>query len=236
MSKTRIREIDVLRALAILLMIVFHAVYDLAVFGNVPLSYTDGAWFYVGKASAILFILLSGLSTTLGRAHRRRAAQVWAAALGVTLATYLFSPGNYVRFGILHFLGTGMLLYPLLQRLSPPLLTMVSTLILLATPAITNISGHPYSSLLLPLGIMPSGFMSMDYYPLFPWLSIFVLGVAIGKVLYTSRLPLCNLPDTPALRLIEGCGRHSLPIYLLHQPVLLLAGYIGHLAYSYIVM
>ena len=75
---------------------------------------------------------------------------------------------------------------------------------------------------LMPLGLIPPGFSSSDYFPLLPYLGWFLLGACLGRLLYGRRQSL--LPDFPSgawpVRALRWCGTHSLWIYLLHQPVL----------------
>jgi uncharacterized membrane protein len=72
---------------------------------------------------------------------------------------------------------------------------------------------------LLPLGLHSPGFSSFDYFPLIPWLGIFLLGAALGKSVYAPRRSLLpwSLPQT----FFNAAGRHSLIIYIAHQPVIL---------------
>jgi len=217
----RIREIDLLRALAIVLMTLFHAIFDAAEFYDANISYTSGIWYYTGKLSAILFLLTSGISVTLGSHSLKRGLTVLAAGLLVIAATYWFSPASFVIFGILQLIGTSMLTYPLLRRLSCRLLALLAIAAWLAGLSLQGVTtGSLY---LLPFGVTPPFFASLDYYPLLPWYGFFVAGVLLGKVCYPARQPLFpHLPDQRLLTGLEWLGRHSLLTYLIHQPVLLL--------------
>jgi uncharacterized membrane protein len=72
---------------------------------------------------------------------------------------------------------------------------------------------------LLPLGITSPSFSSYDYFPLVPWLGIFLIGAALGKTVYAGRRSLLpwHLPPT----FVNAAGRHSLLIYIVHQPVIM---------------
>ncbi|HWR38988.1 MAG TPA: heparan-alpha-glucosaminide N-acetyltransferase [Patescibacteria group bacterium] len=216
-SGQRIGEIDLFRGLAILLMVIFHTVVDLQDFFHIDLDYRSGIWYFVGRSSAILFMLLAGISSQFSRSNLRRGLQVLAAGLLVTGATYCFLPDAYVRFGILQLLGCSMLLQPLAARLSVFAQLLLALLVLVAGPSVAVLNTD--TSLLLPLGLMPPGFRSIDYYPLLPWYGVFLLGAAGGRLIYAnrrSRLPF-SLSENP----LNWLGRHSLTIYLLHQPLLL---------------
>ena len=223
-SRSRIPEIDALRGLAIILMVLFHLVVDLTDFFGYSFQYRSGFWYYEGKAAAIAFMIVAGISATLGSSPVRHGLKLIAWGLALTGVTWLFMPAVYIRFGILHFLGSCLLTWPLAGKAKP------GTLLFLAV--ISFILGHyaadmtVATSWLLPLGLMPAGFSSMDYYPLLPWYGVFLIGGAGGKILYSDRQSLF-----PALRLPQWVlwpGSHSLAIYLVHQPILLALLFLLH--------
>lgn len=215
--KQRIWEIDYFRGVAIILMTIFHLIVDLKDFHAVPIEYLSGFWYYEGRLSAILFTLLAGISSGLNTNPLRHGLQVFAAALLVSIVTYFFNAEIYVRFGILHLLGVAILISPLLQRLSSRILGVLAA-ILLVLPLWTD-QLRADSGLLLPVGITPSQFVSMDYYPLVPWLAVFLIGIILGRRLYCSKQS--RLSQWRGVHHITWLGRHSLLIYLVHQPVLL---------------
>ncbi|MCE5287195.1 MAG: DUF1624 domain-containing protein [Pelosinus sp.] len=219
MKPARIREIDVLRTVAILLMVLFHTIVDLTDFLGFSFNYMDGFWYYQGKSSAVLFMLISGISCTLGCHSIKRGLWVLAAGAVIIVATYFFDSATYVRFGILQLLGCSMLSYPLIKRLKPMSISLLALTVLLIYRFMPIYTNTPY---FLPIGIMPLNFASIDYYPLFPWYAVFLGGVALGKLLYAKRQPLLpDLPQNKLMLLFEQAGKHSLAIYLLHQPILL---------------
>ena len=221
--KIRHGEIDVLRAVAIVLMVLFHLVYDLKEFAGVRIDYQSPLWFFIGKASALLFIFISGLSSGFSRSPVRRGLKVLFYGLGITVVTYLFMKDEYVRFGILHFLGVTMILSPLLVRLSSWTLWGLT-----GSSAVLGFWFKAQvlkTSLLLPFGLMYDGFGSMDYYPLFPYLAVTLLGILAYRHFYAQRTePL--FPFQLNSELTKWLSRNSLGIYLFHQPILLLVIFI----------
>ncbi|WP_425059688.1 hypothetical protein SCACP_02870 [Sporomusa carbonis] len=217
---SRIPEIDFFRGTAIILMVVFHTVFDLASFYGWPLDYMNGFWYLEGRASAVLFMLISGISSTLSRNPVHRGIKVFGAGLIITAVTFFFSPEVYIRFGILHLLGTGMITAPFFSRYGATLLATAGMTVI----AVGNWTADliAATATLVPLGIKPPGFASLDYYPLFPWLGVVLLGMAAGKLLYPDRQPLWPAASGyRPVRWLICLGRHSLVIYLVHQPVLL---------------
>lgn len=70
---------------------------------------------------------------------------------------------------------------------------------------------------LFPLGLHPLIFASADYYPLLPWIFLFLAGYWLGVAFLQRRAPeFCYREHLSALGWI---GRHALIIYLVHQPV-----------------
>lgn len=222
-SGRRHGELDVLRAGAIVLMVLFHLVYDLKEFAGVSINYQSPFWFFVGKASALLFIFLSGLSSGFSRSPVRRGVKVLFYGMVITVVTYLFMKDEYVRFGILHFLGVTMIMSPLLARLSSWTLWG-----LVASSAVLGFWFKVQvlkTSLLVPFGLMYDGFGSIDYYPLFPYLSVTLLGILAYRYFYAQRTE-PRLSFQLNSERIKWLSRNSLGIYLVHQPVLLLVIFI----------
>ena len=223
-SPSRIWEIDFFRGIALLLMVAFHLIFDLTDFWGYNLNYMNGFWYYEGKLSAIMFTAIAGVSSTLGVYHFRRGLVVFVWGMFITLATYLYNPQTYIRFGILHMLGSCMILFPFIKNLSPGWLILAGTAIIASGQWTAQLTIP--SSLLLPFGIIPADFTSLDYYPLLPWSGFFLYGAALGQVLYKEHYS--RLPQLSWLQPLTALGRHSLAVYLIHQPLLLATLYILH--------
>jgi uncharacterized membrane protein len=225
--KKRVWELDAFRGLCVLGMVIVHFVYDLIdLYALVPWDYPD--WFlFVMKWGGLLFILLSGICATLGHRSVRRGLVVLLCGLVCTAVTYgmyrfgLAGRGIIIYFGVLHCLGTCMILWWLFKRLPTWVLAVLGVAMVAAGLYLqTRVFDTGY--LLMPLGFMPQGFASSDYFPLLPNLGYFLLGGVLGRTLYRKKetlLPKVN-EQNPVLRFLRLCGRHSLWIYLLHQPVL----------------
>ena len=226
--KIRHGEIDILRAVAIVLMVIFHFVYDLTEFSAVNIDYQWPFWFSIGKASALIFIFISGLSSGFSRSPVRRGLKVLSYGMVITVVTYLIMKDQYIRFGILHFIGVAMILSPLLFRLpSWSLWGLASASAILGFWFKQQVLK---TSLLLPFGLMYNGFSSMDYYPLFPYLAVTLLGILAYRYLYARRTEALFSYELNS-KSIKWLSRNSLGIYLLHQPLLLLIFYIyNHLS------
>lgn len=200
-----------------MLMVVFHAGYDLAEYGGVQLDYRGPLWTGLGLVTGLLFMFVSGISSVVGNRAITRGIQVFLAGMVITVVTYVAFPEEYVRFGILHYLGVAMIIGGFLKRRK--LRTVwaalaVSVILSLVLPGLTA-----KTPLLLPLGIEYPGLNTLDYYPIFPFLPVTLAGVLTGRLFYAGKKSLFGFElDSKVVRFIS---RNSLWIYLLHQPVLI---------------
>lgn len=223
-SKPRIWELDALRGVCILCVIVVHFLFDLSFFGGLDL--TLPAWYvFIQEYGGAIFVVLSGVCVTLGSKSVRRGLIVFACGMLITAVTYgmyrlgMSGADVVVKFGVLHLLGVCMLVYPAFKKLPPAALTVLGLVIAITGYAIRGIIVP--QRWLFPLGLTYEGFTSSDYFPLFPQLGYFLIGAAIGKTAYREKKTLLpgSFQKTPVARFFCWCGRQSLFIYLLHQPI-----------------
>ncbi len=225
MSRQRIWELDALRGLCVLGMVAVHLIYDLVeVFQVLPWTYP--AWFRLIKEwGGVLFLLISGICVTLGSRSVRRGAIVFACGMICTAVTWGltfvgFQPSIAIWFGVLHCLGVCMMLWPLFRRLPWWALACVGAAIIGMGFYVSGLVVD--TRYLIPLGLEYKDFASSDYFPLLPHLGFFLVGAALGRTLYKNKRSLLpQISDRGWLvRPLAFCGRHSLWIYLLHQPVI----------------
>ena len=164
----------------------------------------------------------------------RRGCRCLLLAAGLSLITALFVPSQKIRFGVLHLLGCALLLFallrPLLDRI-PPLWGAAwgLALFLLCLPVPKGHLGLFSRQIALPaflyrnaftaaLGFPGPHYFSADYFPLIPWLFLFLAGSFLGVPLGRREGP-CWLYQQHS-RFLAAAGQKSLWIYLVHQPVL----------------
>lgn len=214
----RIWELDFLRGLALLAMVYFHIVYDLKEFYHFPVSYQSGLNFYIGRVSALTFILLSGISCKLSRSSTRHGLKVLSLGIIITIVTMVYNPAYTIKFGILHFLGICMIAYPLLAKLDATVQLLLGTLIIWFGRLISQITVTV--DFLFPLGFVSQSFISSDYYPVFPWLGVFLYGMAIGKAMFLNKQSILNF--RPPNTFLNELGKKTLFVYVAHQPIIIL--------------
>jgi uncharacterized membrane protein len=231
---SRYWEIDALRGVAIIMMVIFHLMWDLWFFRILPdIVLYAGFWKYFQRTTAITFLVLVGVSLTVS--YRRaldqgaqnlfpkflwRGLRIFGLGLVITLVVWAWRIG-YVHFGILHLIGVSILLaYPLLRY---RWLNLTLWGLLFVIGGFIQAVQVDFAWLVW-LGLEPPGYAPNDYFPLIPWFGVVLLGVFIGNTVYrpSGRLiPLPDLASTLPVRLLQFLGRYSLTIYLIHQPLLI---------------
>lgn len=231
----RIWEIDFLRGVSIILVIGYHLLYDLGDYVGLSrflgwsTNLSSTAWTIAQHFFAGMFVLLSGVSSTLTRSNTRRGLRLLAVALALTLATYLiavglhlFDPADTILFGILHCLAVAMLLYGLVfKKVSAAGNALIGAAVvgLAALLPVLKKALVIRSNWLIPFGLPSPSFSSLDYFPLIPWLGVFLIGAALGRSAYARKKSL--LPWRMPANFVNWAGRHSLVIYIVHQPLIM---------------
>ena len=237
MTSKRLHLLDALRGLTLISMILYHGMWNL-----VHLYGIDGAWYtgpmgYLWQQSICwTFILLAGFCWQLSRNHWKRGLMIFLGGIVVSLATHIFMPASRITFGILTFTGSAVLLMipaeKLLKRI-PPLAGLAVSAALFAV--LRNVPRGTLGFEGLVLGILPRqwyrnyftawfglphpGFYSSDYFPLIPWLFLFISGYFLFRFLQDRgwNEKLFAKGNFPVLNFL---GRNSLIVYLLHQPII----------------
>lgn len=226
----RYQLLDILRGVAILAMIVFHVAWDLQYFGYSDVDVTSViGWVVFQKSILTSFLLLVGASLVLahGRGIRwpkfwRRFALIVAAALATTAGTYWMFPDYFVFFGVLHAIALFSLIGLAFLRLKPWLTAVIGVVVIGANFAYNNTI---FSSRELGwIGFWPVSPVTSDVVPIFPWLGVVLLGIAGMRLILASPLSgkLADIhSNEPLAKGMAWIGRWSLPIYVLHQPVII---------------
>jgi uncharacterized membrane protein len=227
MDSHRIPGVDVARGLALLAMFVFHFCFDLNYFGFLHQDFYND-WRWIAARSVILssFLILVGIGLVLGHGKRihwpefwRRWLRIAGCALLVTAGTWYLFPDSWIFFGVLHFIALASLLaLPLMRR---PLTALLLGITLIALGILFR---HHWfdESWAQWLGMMTHKPRTEDYVPLVPWLGVVFIGIfASGRL---RRPPAPQLQRATAGRICSWlalAGRHSLLLYMIHQPIFL---------------
>ena len=225
----RIAELDVARSAALLAMAIYHFVFDLELFGFVPpTTATTGGWRLLALLTAGSFLFLVGVGLWLGHSDGIRWPSVWrryakiaAAALLITIATYVVFPQAFVFFGILHAIAVGSLLGLLVLRWPTWSLALMAAAVF-ALPHLIRLPVFD-APWLWWVGLQIRPIVAVDYVPILPWFGPVILGIIAARIAETQGLwrALSLAEPSKHMRRLGWPGRHSLLVYLAHQPVLI---------------
>lgn len=234
-------ELDLLRGIAIVMMMFMHFSYDVRyefsrdVFHYL---YSDWFWEFVHPIIIVLFVGISGVCCSFSKNNLVRGLRLLAIALCFTAATtfvkYVMDIDCLIIFNVLHLLSLSTLVYSLFTfiekktKISSMGMSFIIGLIGIYIIILNNnLDLYDYATdmkWLFVFGIEVEGLPSMgDFMPIIPWLGVFLTGSAIGRLCYPEKKTLfADAPQTvrKISKPFEFLGRHSLLIYLVHQPVI----------------
>ena len=229
--------LDTVRGVCILSMVAYHGMYDLVDIFGLPSAWYTGLPGYIWQQSICwTFILLSGMCWQLSRRHVKRGLLLVGCGAAITLITWLVMPSQRILYGVLNLLGlSALLLIPLdkVFRKIPAWAGLVGALLLFALTKNVSRGSLGFEGLVLcrlprwlyatdllaVVGFPSPSFWSTDYFPLLPWFFLFCAGYFLWSLL--DKSPRAKELLRPGLRPLSFLGRHSLVIYLIHQPALM---------------
>jgi uncharacterized membrane protein len=227
----RLHWLDATRGVAVVAMVIYHACWNLAHFGYLfPSSMAGVVGVWSARLIASTFLGLAGISLALAHGERFRADAFWkrfamiaAAAAGVSLVTLVAMPDLPIYFGILHCIAASSLLAMLMLRW--PLWLVAPIGLALVLLPLAEIRSDAIGPLWLWTGLVPDVPAMADYVPMIPFSGVMLLGLAIGHGLRQRAEGTINRGTDPSqarfpVRWLVMLGRHSLLIYLAHQPML----------------
>jgi len=235
----RFVELDMLRGLAIFLMIFLHVLWDLDYFGLFPL---DRELYQYSRIVPILFLLLVGTCLVVS-ANRKdhksiqdrwiyekhlmmRGLKIFSLGMVLTSISMIVLPGRPVLFGVLHCIGLSIVLSVPFLRLKHKIYNVLFGVLAILTGFVVYSYVVNYPTFFhLMVGFHQSEVWryTVDYFPLFPWFGVCLLGIALGDWLYKDNKRRFRLPDLAKYKpvtLFSWIGQHSLAIYLIHQPII----------------
>jgi uncharacterized membrane protein len=234
---SRFIELDVLRGILIALMIFFHLLWDLDYFGIVSLNHQI---YQFQEAVPPVFFLLVGICLVVGKNKNLsktpqeqkkydrhlilRGLKIFGFGMALTIVTVIFMPDRPIIFGVLHFIGLSIILSIPFIRLKYCNILFAS-LIILAGIIIGQYPIENPTVFHLVIGLHQANIWSytIDYFPLIPWFGATLVGIVVGSILYKDNKRRFYLPDLSKYKsftTLSWVGKHSLAIYLLHQPVI----------------
>lgn len=232
-NKQRLHLLDLIRGITLVSMMLYHAAWNLKYLFGVSIPWYSRLPGQLWQQSICwTFIILSGFCWSLSRGHLRRGLVIFGGGVLVSLVTGLVMPENRILWGILTCTGSCVLilipLEPLLKKLPAPA-GLIGSFALFCFFRNTS-RGTLGFGITLPdflyrnlftawLGFPAADFFSTDYFPLIPWLFLFIFGYFLFRFL-SERDLIERLFSRGQLPVLNWLGRHSLIVYLLHQPII----------------
>lgn len=234
-EKGRIHWIDNVRAVAFINMILYHLMFDLVYIFGVNVKWYRGTPGYVWQqAICMTLIFVSGMSCNFSKNNLKRGLVIFVCGMLMTVGTWLFMPSQFIVFGILHFLGIARIIFAFGEKPLGKLNKMAGFAVAIALFALTKKLPSGYlgiwdkplwelpdvlyqSKLLFWAGLPHATFSSGDYFPVLPWIFLYLAGYYFFGILKERGIEGKRFKDVPALSFI---GKHTLLIYVFHQPVI----------------
>ncbi len=231
MSRTQhFQIIDIARGWAIFLMFIYHFCFDLTYFGFASFQFnSDPFWLNFRTIIVSLFLFVMGISMAIAtnkginrKPYLKRLLLITFYAAIVSLSSYLMYPDSMIFFGILHFVAVASVLSLFFIRWYWVNLVFGSIIILVTTLFKFQLFNLPY---LQWIGLMTHKPITEDYVPILPWFGVVLIGLFVGKLVFidskSAFAKKCQNWSTNVqiANILAFGGRHSLHIYMLHQPM-----------------
>lgn len=206
-------NLDCLRGFAVVIMVIFHFSYDLNAFRFAKINFNSGFWYWFPRFIVFCFLFSMGMSLVHvhGKQFRpkimlKRFYKIGLFALIISITTYFMFPKNWIYFGTLHCIAIGTLIGAPLARF--PKTNLIISFLILVSIYTFDITFKKLSSFV--------AVNSMDYIPIYPWYMIIGLGIFFQHL----KLPIPSIGNNTISQSFSYLGKHSLLIYVLHQPIL----------------
>ena len=221
--KTRYFVLDAIRGFALINMILYHALWDVVHIFGVDIKWYTGMPGHIWQQFIChTFIFLSGFCFSLGGKKIKRGLMVLGASVVITAITILFMPDAKILFGVLCLIGSSMLILVPFEKPLKKLNPYIGFCVFVAVFILTKNIPHKYwefgNLFTAYIGFPGIEFWSADYFPLVPWLFLYVSGFYMYIIFKKHNLLKIFYGTT--IKPLEFMGRHSLVIYMLHQPVI----------------
>jgi len=228
-------EIDIIKSIAIICMVIFHIYYFPNILGYSGFNYNTNTLQLIARIAQILFIGSAGINLYLSYKNnveknndyeeykRKQIKRIFILCIFagiISIISYFMFGERWIRFGILHFLSvSSLVLFNYVNNNNVLYGILITTIILyiiaLSHPTLFKPISSPISFI---LGIYNDKYKPIDHFAIIPWISIFIMGILIGKNYYKK-----DKPETKSNKILEGfsyIGKYSLQIYLIHWVVL----------------
>lgn len=233
----RYQEIDIVKGVAVICMVVFHFFYFPNQYGFKEINYKTDFLKLLAKIAQLIFITSVGINLTLSKKRSKdkgetekeyedknikRVIKIFLFAILMSLFTYIVFGDKYVKFGILHFIAiSSLMLFKYVDNVN---FIQIITVLAIFIFYLSNIKPEIFSKIpSIPSFILgfSSKYETIDHFPIFPWIIIMLIGINIGIIIKDNKPTLPeSFKNNKVTKLLEKTGRYSLEIYAVHWIVL----------------
>tara|TARA_Y100000389_G_C17453092_1_gene516155 strand:+ start:1998 stop:2720 length:723 start_codon:yes stop_codon:yes gene_type:complete len=226
----RYDEIDILKGIAVILMIIFHFYYFPNQYGFTEIEYDTTLLKFIAKIAQIIFITCVGINLVFAKnknsdakIHLQRVMKIAFYALLMSIFTYHVFKEKYVKFGILHFVAfSSLVLFAFVDNVEAmEIITAIIFLVYLLNhykPELFKIIPQPFAFI---GGFYNDRYSAIDHFPIIPWILLICLGTFIGNHLVTKNIDTPSFLNNNAVsNALKNIGKRSLEIYAVHWAVL----------------
>ena len=227
-------DLDALRGIAVLSMVVFHLTFDLSYFGLIsPDTIYKPGWVVFQQMIAGTFIFVAGAGFNLchrqeikWRNIKKRVLILGSSSALISIVTFIIFGEFWIKFGILHCILAVSLISILTVGLSTSRIIVITAFLVALYIYLNPPLEIPSSFDFLIKTIHPH--FSVDYHPIFPWIIVFWIGMLASRLRRLAGRSglLYSFKPTKSLKLLIITGKNSLIIYIIHQPILFFFLYI----------
>lgn len=240
--KKRYDFIDGIRGIALLNMVVYHFLYNVYIVYEKDLGWYRRPEIYLWQQGICwTFILIAGISIHFSRNNWKRGMVALGSGWIITLGTVLFMPQQAIHFGVISFIGTAILIVELSKKLWAKCNSSMGFYCSMLLYFFTRRTAQGYFGLgdffvvdlpdflyerkgMAFLGFPSESFHSSDYFPVLPWLFLFLAGYYLWLIL--KPYAIVQTIGTKSIPYVSKIGKKTLLIYFLHQPICLFLCYL----------
>ena len=216
MHKARIVWVDTLRAFAIILMIIFHLLWDLNQFNIVHINIFSFYMLWFKNIIIFLFLFLVGYSLEISyknfiyKKFAKRISMLFFVSILISIGSYLIYPLHWIYFGIIHFIFLATIVGILfVSRYKLAFIIAIIIFVLYYFDiGFSWLKYYAINKLHLPN-------ITYDLLSFIPWFGVVLLGIFFYPIVNNL-----DIKEYKFFYIIKFLSSHSLMIYLFHQPLL----------------
>lgn len=226
----RYYEIDIIKSIAVILMVVFHFYYIYYLIGKPLVNMDNKILVWSSIISHTLFIFLFGINLSLSYNKNENKSEYYEKQIKksiiylfigtiISFVSYKLIPNKFIFFGIFQFFSLSILIS---QPFVTNEFTSIIGLVIFSLLNLLQKNGYKNNMINNIIGLN-TNFKSIDYFPFIPYFIYVLLGITVGHLVYKNGKRSIDLDyldkkveNSKLLQFLIYIGQNSLIIYVLH--------------------